>query len=451
MNNGRSSIQLHPLEPRWLFAALALADYFPAKPGYTWNYSGASNSAQASDSRSIHADTTSGATIRIDDDTSVSGKSQTVSDYYDVNKSGVFLVRQEELADAVGGGLIVFNTPLHFLNPTLTVGDVLSWKNSPISATVNSAQDLITTVAGSDSGSSTIVGLKQISLNNGKFVSALKVVLDHTETYSLSNQGVTVDVSTHIVETTFLAFGIGMVESDDSVKQTQTAKGQTESATESSNLVLDSSPLLPDFTALIDGNGILTVTGSAGRDDLSVIAAHKQITVSNGAPSLSFNPATIKGISVSALDGNDVVNIAAGTIGAYVDAGPGNDSVVGGDGNDTLTGGAGKDTLYGGNGDDRLNSNGSNNFLFGQAGNDRLYGGDNDDQLDGGGGVDRLFAGAGNDILIGGGGNDKLYGEDGNDTLYGGAGADIIDGGAGKDKAQIDSADTRVSIATLFA
>ena len=192
---------------------------------------------------------------------------------------------------------------------------MLSWKNSPISATVNSAQDIVTTVAGSDSGSSSVVGFKQISLNNGKYVSALKVVLDHTEIYSLSNQGVTVNVSTHIVQTTFLAFGIGVVESDDSVKQTQTAKGQTESASESSSLVLDSSPLLPNFTALIDGNGILTVTGTTVRDDLSVIAAHKQITVSNGAPSLSFNPATIKGISVSALDGNDRVTIDAGTLG----------------------------------------------------------------------------------------------------------------------------------------
>ncbi len=451
MKIGRSLVQLHPLEPRRLFAALALADYFPAKAGYTWNYSGTSNSAQASDSRSVHADNTSGATVRFDDDTSVSGKSQTISDYYDVDKNGVFLVRQDKLADVVGGGSIVFNAPLHFLNPTLTVGAVLSWKNSPISATVNSAQDIVTTVAGSDSGSSSVVGFKQISLNNGKFVSALKVVLDHTESYSLSNQGVTVNVSTHIVQTTFLAFGIGVVESDDSVKQTQTAKGQTESASESSSLVLDSSPLLPDFTALIDGNGILTVTGTTGRDDLSVIAAHKQITVSNGAPSLSFNPATIKGISVSALDGNDHVTINTGALGAYVDGGTGNDSLVGGDGNDTLTGGAGKDTLYGGNGDDRLNGNGSNNFLFGEAGNDRLYGGDNDDQLDGGGGVDRLFAGEGNDILIGGGGNDKLYGQDGNDTLYGGAGADLLDGGAGKDKAQIDDADTRTSIATLFA
>jgi Ca2+-binding RTX toxin-like protein len=61
-------------------------------------------------------------------------------------------------------------------------------------------------------------------------------------------------------------------------------------------------------------------------------------------------------------------------------------------------------------------------------------------------GDDRIVGGSGNDYLIGGAGNDVVIGGDGNDVLIGAPGTDRIEGGAGDDTAIIrytlDGADT---------
>jgi len=75
-----------------------------------------------------------------------------------------------------------------------------------------------------------------------------------------------------------------------------------------------------------------------------------------------------------------------------IDAGPGNDSVLGligddtidgGDGNDTLNGDNGRDTINGGAGDDTISGGNSLDILNGGDGDDFVRGGKADDTLDG--------------------------------------------------------------------
>ena len=86
---------------------------------------------------------------------------------------------------------------------------------------------------------------------------------------------------------------------------------------------------------------------------------------------------------------------------ARVDAGTGDDVVLGTPLRDFLSGGFGKDRIFGGDGndwvdggwgDDDLNGYRGNDVLFGGYGNDSIHGGDGDDRLNGGPGNDRLGA-----------------------------------------------------------
>ena len=91
----------------------------------------------------------------------------------------------------------------------------------------------------------------------------------------------------------------------------------------------------------------------------------------------------------------DTIDLSAGRISSYVNAGQGDDLVIGSRAADFLVGGAGNDTLYGG---------------------------------------------IGNDSFIGGGGADVIYGGTGDDLAIWNAatdGADMVDLGAGKDTVQV--------------
>jgi Ca2+-binding RTX toxin-like protein len=102
---------------------------------------------------------------------------------------------------------------------------------------------------------------------------------------------------------------------------------------------------------------------------------------------------------------------------AYVDGGPGDDTIVG-----SLTTAAsgscetgchletGSQTLEGGPGDD---------IVYGDRGNDILRGNEGDDRLYGGIGDDRLEGGPGNDWLSGGFGADTIDGQEGSDYVRG--------------------------------
>lgn len=125
-----------------------------------------------------------------------------------------------------------------------------------------------------------------------------------------------------------------------------------------------------------------------------------------------------------------------------LEAGAGNDELLGYASNDVLNGlggddfiagYGGNDTLFGGDGQDYIDGGVGNDSLAGEAGNDHLYGGEGNDLLDGGDGNDGMDGGAGDDTLLGGAGDDNLSGGAGRDTLQGGAGNDYLDGGAGDD------------------
>ena len=159
-------------------------------------------------------------------------------------------------------------------------------------------------------------------------------------------------------------------------------------------------------------------------------------------------------------DGND--NIRGSAVNNRLDAGFGNDILIGADGDDELLGGGGNDALYGGSGIDSYDGGEgvdtvgfSSEFtqiradlrtekVFIDAGQpseivedlkniENLIGTQFNDQLIGDANNNRLEGLAGTDLLVGNEGNDTLMGGDGDDNLNGGTGLDYIDGGDGRD------------------
>lgn len=199
--------------------------------------------------------------------------------------------------------------------------------------------------------------------------------------------------------------------------------------------------------------------------------------------------------------GNDLANVITGTNAAanWIEAGEGNDTLIGGTRNDILDGQGGVNRMQGGLGDDiyyiadanqdivenqeegrdsvvmqlafnlelaanienqyvltpnqnpgafitsllgafNVTGNGLSNRLTGSDGANTLLGLDGDDTIAGHGGADNLDGGEGNDSLLGGAGNDLISGGAGNDVLNGGSGSDSMAGGLGDDIYVLDSA-----------
>lgn len=171
---------------------------------------------------------------------------------------------------------------------------------------------------------------------------------------------------------------------------------------------------------------------------------------------------------IVASDDADVLDFSAMTVRNFtIDAGGGDDVVVGTSGNDRIRGGAGDDHLSGGAGDDVFLLNGGDqdgldqfdggsgvNTIQGTWGTDvlrvenhlaNLRGIQVLDGLNAAGEGDRLSASSDDDtldfsamtvrgfILDGGAGNDDITGTAGNDMFRGGAGDDELKGGAGDD------------------
>lgn len=128
----------------------------------------------------------------------------------------------------------------------------------------------------------------------------------------------------------------------------------------------------------------LAVFGTEGRDLLSVVRVRNNLVVYRGGHKLgTFAASAVTAIDVTALGGNDIVQIAANI------ATPA-----------SIRGGAGDDFLYGGRGNDTLLGEDGHDYLFGLLGNDTLNGGN---------GNDWLFGGPGLDTLIGGPGRNRLF------------------------------------------
>eukprot|EP01061_Rhynchopus_euleeides_P031867 TRINITY_DN527_c0_g1_i2.p1 TRINITY_DN527_c0_g1~~TRINITY_DN527_c0_g1_i2.p1 ORF type:complete len:7344 (+),score=2902.47 TRINITY_DN527_c0_g1_i2:122-22153(+) len=150
--------------------------------------------------------------------------------------------------------------------------------------------------------------------------------------------------------------------------------------------------------------------------------------------------------------------------GDRIEAGPGDDFVVGQQGDDWVSGGTGQDMVFGDQAEAEM-QRANHTILWartidpveGIGGDDVLYGDDGDDYLFGGAASDTLHGGNNFDVLLGdhalfngsfrvehqyksiytgddaGGANDTLHGDDGDDVLLGQQGDDVLYGGAGDD------------------
>lgn len=193
--------------------------------------------------------------------------------------------------------------------------------------------------------------------------------------------------------------------------------------------MLDATPSAT-FTA-----GTLYVNTTDAAETVSFsIKGQRLYPLVNGLALGKFSLGATQRIEIQAFDGSDVVDLSNLSIPTYVNAGLGNDLVIGGLGNDSLTGAAGKDTLRGGPGDDRLSGGNTSDQLFGESGNDVIYGGFGDDYAEGGANKNRFFGEEGNDTLVGGKNSDGMYAGGGADLLFGGLGNDILSGDGGNDK-----------------
>lgn len=158
-------------------------------------------------------------------------------------------------------------------------------------------------------------------------------------------------------------------------------------------------------------------------------------------------------------EGNDDFS-TTGEDSVVIDAGAGDDSVIGGEGDDLLSGGEGSDTLHGGAGHDVLvidaddlpeNIDGGEGFDVAHVSGEESVTIDlnatNLETIYGNEGDDTLFTSGDGDVLIqGGGGDDSISGGAGNDMLAGGEGSDTISAGAGDDIVFIDAEDDLANI-----
>lgn len=107
------------------------------------------------------------------------------------------------------------------------------------------------------------------------------------------------------------------------------------------------------------------------------------------------------------------------------------------------------ENVQAGRGDDKIVGNQAINDLLGAAGDDVLLGMAGDDHMFGGAGGDRLDGATGSDLLNGSTGNDLLIGQSGNDVFIGGAGNDDLRGGTGLDTAVYVKAAAGYAVTTV--
>lgn len=114
-------------------------------------------------------------------------------------------------------------------------------------------------------------------------------------------------------------------------------------------------------------NGVLTVTGTDGNDNIGISESGGYVRVGT----LSFNSAAVTKVVVTGLGGDDVIrddsskpSVIYGGLGDdWIYGGRGNDTIYGGHGEDVVYGGPGDDTIFGGAGEDALTDLGGRNAL----------------------------------------------------------------------------------------
>lgn len=135
--------------------------------------------------------------------------------------------------------------------------------------------------------------------------------------------------------------------------------------------------------------------------------------------------------------GDDYIEAGAGD--DWIESDGGNDTVNAGEGNDRVHASTGDDIIYGWIGSDWLYGGEGNDGIYAQglleAGHiyetdeNHIDAGAGDDYVMGASGTDHIFGQAGNDWIQGVDGNDYIYGGDGNDVLQAGLGNDYVEAG----------------------
>ncbi|WP_120496172.1 calcium-binding protein [Kiloniella sp. EL199] len=245
-------------------------------------------------------------------------------------------------------------------------------------------------------------------------------------------------------------------------------------------------------TFLVDGNdqGVDRYRGGAGSDKIQGSDGDQTLVVSHLTKSDSIEEIDL-GTGTNVLSGTSArnhIDLSNTTLTGVdrIDAGAGNDHIVGSSDDDTIIGGTGNDYLAGGAGNDTFLVDGNDQGVDryrGGTGSDKIQGSDGDqtlvvshltksdsieeidlgtgtnvlsgtsarnhidlsnttltgvDRIDAGAGNDHVVGSSGDDIIIGGTGNDYLAGGDGADILIGGSGNDVLRGGAGNDRFVFD-------------
>jgi hypothetical protein len=173
----------------------------------------------------------------------------------------------------------------------------------------------------------------------------------------------------------------------------------------------------PGNDVIVGGNQVDTIDASAMTGAVTVdYTGDAAGAITDGTDTITFSE--VEGHVLTnqddSLDGTD------DSLGFTVNAGGGNDEIVGGSGDDDLSGDAGNDTVRGGAGNDRVVGEDGDDLLYGDAGNDTLHSWGGNNTLYGGDDADYFRVGYVNETIYGGDGGadaDTLSGALADDAL----------------------------------
>ena len=208
---------------------------------------------------------------------------------------------------------------------------------------------VINTGAGNDT---ITVGTGNNTIDGGEGTDALSIsgstdTSDISITYNNALNGTTIvggssnQTTIKNIEQVNIATGSG----NDSIDLSATTVGSSISAGAGTNTIVGGA----GNDTITVGTGNNTIDGGAGTDTLSILGATDTSDISityNNALNVttilggSSNQTTIKNIekvNVATGSGNDLINLAATTLGSSISGGAGNNTIVGGTGNDSIT------------------------------------------------------------------------------------------------------------------
>jgi len=129
----------------------------------------------------------------------------------------------------------------------------------------------------------------------------------------------------------------------------------------------------------------LTLQGTKKNDVIAVDVKKNKLYFTLNGTTTRYGASGLASVTIYLGNGNDAFTAGDGAPKLIIDAGAGNDTVIGGIRNDTILGGKGNDSLIGGRGDDSINPGAGQDTAYGSAGRDTLISVDGGlDVLDGG-------------------------------------------------------------------